>query len=141
MMLLDTNVISELGKAPARRDPKVVAWMEAQDSALVWTSVVCLEEIERGVLSKERKDQEAGRALRAWFENQVLSVLGSRAIAVDANVASTAAAMGVPDPRPLADRLIAATAAVHGLSVATRNVADFEPLGVRVVDPWSVGMG
>lgn len=136
MMLLDTNVISELGKAPARRNPGVVAWMEGQDSAFVWTSVVCLEEIERGVLSKERKDHAAGRALRAWFEDQVLSVLGPRAIAVDVAVASAAAAMGVPDPRPLADRLIAATAAVHGLSVATRNVADFEPLGVPVVNPW-----
>lgn len=136
MILLDTNVISELGKAPVRRDPRVVAWADAQDPALVWTSVVCLEEIERGVLAKERKDEAAGRVLRAWFEGQVLSALGPRAIAVDREVASAAAAMGVPDPRPLADRLIAATAAVHGLSVATRNVVDFAPLGVRVVDPW-----
>lgn len=137
MMLLDTNVISELGKAPARRNPTVVAWMEAQDPAFVWTSVVCLEEIERGVLSKERKDPVAGKALRTWFENQVLGALGARALVVDAEIASAAAAMGVPNPMPLADRLIAATAAVHGLSVATRNVADFEPLGVRVVNPWS----
>lgn len=137
MMLLDTNVISELGKAPSRRNPTVVAWMEAQDSALVWTSVACLEEIERGVLSKERKDPVAGQALRTWFDKQVLPALGSRALVVDAEIASAAAAMGVPDPKPLADRLIAATAAVHGLSVATRNVADFEPLGVRVVNPWS----
>src|SRR5690554_5975889 len=107
MMLLDTNVISELGKSSVRRDPSVAAWMEAQDSAFVWTSVVCLEEIERGVLSKERKDPAAGRALRTWFEDQVLSVLGSRALAVDMAVARTAAGMGVPDPRPLADRLIA----------------------------------
>jgi hypothetical protein len=74
--------------------------------------------------------------LRRWLEQQVLPAFGERVVPVDTAVARRNAALHIPDPRPVRDPLIAATALVHGPWVVTRNVADFTPTGVGVVDPW-----
>ena len=67
----------------------------------------------------------------------MLKVFAGRVLSIDVPVARQAARLQVPNPRPERDALIAATAVVHDLTVVTRNVADFEPMGVAVVDPWS----
>ena len=74
--------------------------------------------------------------LRAWIDHRVLPAFAGRILAVDPAVAQRCARLHVPDPRAERDALIAATALVHRLKVATRNVADFRPMGVEIVNPW-----
>ena len=90
-----------------------------------------------GIILVERRDERQGAVLRSWLEERVLVQYADRLLPVDLAVARRAAALHVPDPRPERDALIAATALVHGLVVVTRNVSDFAPTGVEVLDPWS----
>ncbi|WP_062464635.1 type II toxin-antitoxin system VapC family toxin [Demequina soli] len=136
MFLVDTNVISELRKARSSVNMHVFAWADGQPPELMHTSAMCLYELERGVLQRERTDPAQGASLRRWLDTQVAPAFAGRVLAVDADVAERAAQLQVPDPAPVVDALIAATAAAHGLAVVTRNVRDFERLGVAVVDPW-----
>ena len=140
--LLDTNVVSELRKVRSgRADPKVAAWADAQDAASLWLSVIVVQEIEIGVLLRERTDPAQGAHLRAWLEDRVLPAFAGRILPVTLEVARRGAALHVPDPRPARDGLIAATALAHGLGVATRNIRDFEGTGVRLANPWEGAEG
>jgi predicted nucleic acid-binding protein len=137
MFLLDANVVSELRKARAgRADKNVVAWAAGASAASMFVSVITLQELEIGVLLAERRDPPKGAVLRRWLEEQVLPAFGERMLLVDTAVARRSAVLHVPDARPIRESLIAATALVHGLSVVARNVADFAPMGVEVIDPW-----
>lgn len=133
-LLLDTNVVSELRRPKAHHD--VVRWAETVAKREAFLSVITIREIEAGVMMIERRDAAQGRLLRAWLEEQVLVEYADRIVDVDLAVARRAAGLHVPDPRPERDGLIAATALTHGLTVVTRYVADFEPMGVKVINPW-----
>lgn len=133
--LLDTNLVSELRKPNA--DAAVVAWAAGLSKQEAFLSVVTIREIEAGVLRVERRDPAQGAVLRAWLEEQVLEGYADRILPIDLPTARRAAALHIPDPRPERDALIAATALVRGLTVATRTVGDFEPMGVALVNPWS----
>lgn len=102
----------------------------------LFLSAIVLEELERGVLRIERRDRVQGAVLRAWLEDQVVPAFGGRVLPVNSLVARRAAALHIPDPRPVADSLIAATALVHGMTVVTRNVVDFRSAGLTVLNPW-----
>jgi predicted nucleic acid-binding protein len=134
MFLLDTSVVSELRRRQA--DPNVVAWARSVALPSLFLSAITIEEIEIGVMLAERRDPRQGATLRAWLENQVLTSFADRILSVDVTVARRSAAIHLPDPRPIRDGLIAATALVHGLTVATRNTTDFDPIGVRTFNPW-----
>ncbi len=137
MYLLDTNVVSELRKARAgKAHPNVTAWAGEVVPASLFLSVITVQELEIGVLLAERNDAPKGAILRAWLEGHVLPTFESRILPVDTPVARRSAALHVPDPRPVRDALIAATARVHGLTVVTRNVADFQSTGAGTVNPW-----
>jgi len=137
MFLLDTNVISELRKAgDGRADAHVVAWLSSVDAATLYLSAITLLEIELGVLRIERRDAPQGARLRAWMTHHILPEFLDRTLPVDAAVALRCAPLHVPDPRSERDALIAATALVHGMTVVTRNVADFEATGVPLLNPW-----
>lgn len=134
--LLDTNVVSELRKRPDRVDHRVAGWADQQPSDDLAISVITLMELEVGVARIERRDPIAGVGLRRWFENKVVEGFDQRLLTVSTAVARRAAVLHVPDPVPLADGLIAATALVHGLTVVTRNTKDFDRTGVPLINPW-----
>jgi hypothetical protein len=137
MFLLDTNVVSELRKIRSgKSDRNVSAWADSVDAADLFVSVVTILELEIGILRVERRDPASGALLREWMNERVLSAFANRTLAVDIAVAKRSAQLHVPDPRPIPDALIAGTALVHGMAVVTRNVADFAPMGVAVVNPW-----
>ena len=138
MFLLDTNVVSELRKAgDGRADPNVARWIAAQEAGRFYISALTLMEIEIGVLRIERRDPGQGLHLRTWLDERVVPAFSERVLSIDGPVALRCAQLHVPDPRSERDALIAATALVHGMSVVTRNVRDFEPTGVQLIDPWA----
>lgn len=137
MFLLDTNVVSEMRKLQtAKADQNVRIWCESVHPSDLFLSVITVQELEEGVIRMERRDAKQGDRLRRWFEKSVLLVYRERILPVTIAVARACATLNVPDPRPTADALIAATARVHGLRVVTRNVADFAGTGIGIVDPW-----
>jgi toxin FitB len=137
MFLLDTNVISEL-RRPARADRNVVKWARTIPAASFFLSVISILEIELGAQLSARKDAAQGAVLRAWIDDQILPHFEGRILAIDTPVAQRCARLHVPDRRAERDALMAATAMVHGLTVVTRNVADFEPVGVALLNPWQL---
>ena len=137
MYLLDTNVLSELRKAgDGKADPNVVAWLSSVDAAEFYVSVITLMELEVGILRVERRDAPQGERLRTWMHTRILPEFSERTLPIDRAVGLRCARLHVPDPCPERDAYIAATALVHGMAVVTRNVADFEPAGVRLLNPW-----
>ena len=140
MFLLDTNVVSELRKAKAgKADRNVARWAQSVPAGALFLSAITIQELEIGTLLAERRDRSQGAILRAWLEDRVLPAFADRILPVDTAVARASAALHVPDPRPIRDSLIAATALVHRLTVVTRDVGDFELTGARVLDPWLGG--
>ena len=138
MFLLDTNVVSELRKIRlGKADSYVAAWAESVDAADLYISAITVQELEIGVLLLERRDPLQGAIFRSWLTMHVLPAFTDRILIIDTAVALRSARLHVPDLRPVRDGLIAATALVHGMTVVTRNVADFEPASVLTLNPWS----
>lgn len=135
MYLLDTNIVSELRKA-GKAHPGLRMWARSLPAASLYLSVISILELEIGILLIDRRDRKQGGILRAWMDGHVLPSFDGRILAIDTTVAQRCAALHVPDPRSDRDALIAATALVHGLTVVTRNVGHFQPMGVAVVNPW-----
>lgn len=135
--LLDTCALSEYAKkAPA---PKVIAWLDEQDEAALFISVITLGEIEKGILKLRASDPIRSQKLTAWlgkveqrFAGRILP-LDAAALHVWAQLAAHAELAG--QPLPVMDGLIMATAQCHGLTVVTRNVQDFERYP-QVLNPW-----
>ncbi|MGN8154841.1 type II toxin-antitoxin system VapC family toxin [Agrobacterium sp. 22094] len=137
--LLDTNVVSELRKVgDGKADPNVTAWIVAHDARDMCISAITVLELERGILSIQRRDVAQGSRLRAWMDGRVRPEFAERTIVIDDAVATRCAHLHIPDRRNEADAIIAATALVHGLAVVTRNIQDFQGTGVVLVDPWNV---
>jgi predicted nucleic acid-binding protein len=140
MYLLDTNIVSELRKVRlGKADSGVAAWSEEVDAGDLYISAIALQELEIGVLRAERRDPAQGAMLRIWLDAHVLPAFAGRILPIDAEVARRGASLHVPDPRPVRDGLIAATALVHAMTVVTRNTSDFEPTGVATLNPWTGG--
>lgn len=135
MFLLDTNVLSELRRRD-RTHPGVAVWADGVRASDLYLSVITVLEIEAGALLVARRDAAQGAMLRTWIDDKVLPAFEGRILPVDTAVAQRCARLHVPDPRAERDALIAATALVHRLRVVTRNVADFAPMGVELLNPW-----
>lgn len=135
--LLDTNVISEYSRT--KRDERLRKWVDAQSEETLHLSVLTLGEIRKGTAllppSKRRTELEAWLAtdLPARFNGRLLPITGKIA---DLWGEMTAGAQAKGTPLPVIDSLLAATARHHDLTVATRNIKDFEACGIPVVNPW-----
>ncbi len=132
--LLDTNVISELRKGE-RADPHVTAWFADLADQEIFLSVLTIGEIRRGVENVRRRDPDAAAALDRWLA-MLSEAHGDRILQIDRAIAEEWGRMNVPDPLPVVDGLLAATARVQGLTLVTRNIADVEGTGVELLDPF-----
>ena len=139
MFLIDTNVISELRHDKPHQSTVVRALAEEQPvQQLYLSSITVLElelEMEMGVLRMERKDRSQGNVLRAWVE-AVFQQFDGQVLPFAAETARRCAVMHVPDAKSMRDSLIAATALQHGLALVTRDVADFDGINVKLINPW-----
>jgi predicted nucleic acid-binding protein len=132
--LLDTNIISEVRKG-ARCDPNVAAWYASIDDADIFLSVLALGEIRKGVERARSSDSAQARALEKWLDTVVRS-FGDRILPVDQAVADEWGRMSARRPVSTVDALLAATAKVHGMTLATRNVSDVAGLGAEFINPF-----
>jgi toxin FitB len=132
--LVDTNVISELRKRE-KADPAVQAWFASVADEEIFLSVLAVGEIRQGIERIRRRDPSAATALDRWLD-RVVGMHRDRLVPVDRLVAEEWGRMSVPDPLPVIDGLLAATAKVTGLTLATRNVGDVERTGVDLVNPF-----
>ena len=132
--LVDTNVISELRKG-RRCDPGVAAWFARVASEEIYLSALTLGEIRKGIESIRRRDGAAAQALEAWFQ-RLVATYSDRFLPVDLAVAEQWGRFNAPQPLPVLDSLLAATAQVHGLTLVTRNVKDVERTGVPCLNPF-----
>jgi predicted nucleic acid-binding protein len=134
-VLVDTNVISELRKG-ARCDPNVSAWFAALPDDAVYLSALVIGEIRQGIERIRRRDRKAARSLEAWLR-RLVAAHEERILPVDRRVAEEWGRMNVPNPVPVIDGLLAATARVNQLVLATRNVKDVAGTGVPTVNPFA----
>src|SRR5258706_10695014 len=132
--LLDTNVVSELRKG-ARADAGVRGWFETVAPSAVHLSVLVVGELRRGVERIRRRDSLGARSLELWVTSLV-DAHGDRILPIDRAVADVWGRLGVPDPLPIVDGLLAATALVHDLTLVTRDTRDVETTGVVTLNPF-----
>lgn len=130
--LLDTNVISEIRRG---RDPGVRGWADQLVDSELYLSTLTLGEIRKGIDLLRRRDASQADALADWLA-QLRRRFAQRILGIDATIAEEWGRINAIRTRNTVDSLIAATARVHGLTIATRNVADFEGCGVPLVNPW-----
>lgn len=131
--LIDTNVVSELRKGD-RANEGIRAWFAESSENELFTSVLVLGEIRRGIESIRRRDTPSALALEQWLD-RLTADFGERVLPIDARVADRWGKLNVPNPVPTVDGLLAATALVHELILVTRNVRDVANTGVRILDP------
>jgi len=115
---------------------RVTAWLSGSNAASFYISAITLMELEISILRVERRDRPQGNLLRAWMDRHVMPEFSDRTLPIDTAVVLRCANLHVPDPHSERDALIAATALVHGMTVITRNTADFAATNVSVLNPW-----
>jgi predicted nucleic acid-binding protein len=134
MFLVDTDILSSLTKR--RPNVNVVAWLGRRRSSELFVSVVSVGEIERGIALQRRSNPDFASALAAWLD-QVVTIYGDRILSFDLPAARRWGQLSAALGHEGADLQIAATALEHGLTVVTRNVSDFKPTGVAVLNPFN----
>ncbi len=134
-LLLDTVTISEFRKS-VDAHPSVIAWQKSVMGQKHWLSVITLNEIRYGYRKVEKRDPTFSKSLQRWYQGIVANAAEVSFLPVDHPIAEQAADFRALLGMSYNDSLIAATAQVHGLSLATRNVSDFAQTGISIVNPW-----
>lgn len=134
MFLVDTNVISEVRKGD-RCDSHVASWYASIQDSELFLSVLVLGEIRRGVELARRSDRRKADTLANWLA-RVEDAFGARVLPIDGTVADEWGRMSALRPVPVIDGLLAATAKVHGLTLATRDDEGVRGLGAHIVNPF-----
>jgi predicted nucleic acid-binding protein len=133
-VLLDTVTVSELRRAESRMHPGVWNWQQGIGDAFI--SVITLNELRYGIRKVARRDPDFAARLNAWYAQILARPQKFRVLPVDRAIAELAADFRAERDSPFEDSLIAATAKVHNLTLATRNIADFKDCGIDLVNPW-----
>lgn len=133
--LLDSNVVSELRKG-GRCDAGVEAWFAEVEEGDLFLSALTLGDLRKGVELLRRRDPLSADRLETWLLG-LPSVYADRILDVDERIADRWGRLNAPDPLPVIDGLIAATAIVHGLTLVTRNVSDVNRSGVPWLNPFT----
>jgi predicted nucleic acid-binding protein len=132
--LVDTNILSELRKGK-RADAGVRSWFAQVRDEDLFTSVLVLGELRRGIESIRRRDEPSALALEQWLSGLKTS-FADRVLPIDTHVAEQWGTLNVPDPLPTVDGLLAATALIHDLVLVTRNVRHLGGTGARLLNPF-----
>ena len=132
--LLDTNVISEVRKRSP--NPGVASWFGSVRPGELFLSVLVIGEITQGTERLARRDPARATVCKRWLD-QLVRVYGDRIIPLSTEIAEAWGRLNVPDPVPVVDGLMAATALVHGWTLVTRNTADVARTGVLLLDPFA----
>jgi predicted nucleic acid-binding protein len=131
--LLDTNVLRELGKTSPRKN--VAAWLKSVDDADLTISALTVREIAKGVAKLKKTKPETAAALEVTVK-AIFDAFEGRILPIDREVATVwGEALGASE-KHIDDAGLAAAARVHGLTVVTRNAADFSGRGVKLIDPF-----
>lgn len=133
--LLDTNVVSEARKG-SRCDTSVAAWYADHAEAVHYISAITMMEVKLGIHMAKRNNPDFAAVLDAWYEARLKPAFSGKVLSVDLAIAENCAQLHAVRKRSFRDALIGATALVHDLGVITRNVSDFEDMGVVVTNPW-----
>ncbi|MFB9908442.1 type II toxin-antitoxin system VapC family toxin [Allokutzneria oryzae] len=134
--LLDTNVVSEVRKKTP--NPGVAAWFASVPAHELFLSVLVVGEIRQGIDRLARRDPRQAEVFERWL-GQLVHTYADRIVPVTVEVAGTWGRLNVPDPVPVIDGLLAATALSHGWTLVTRNTADVVATGVRLLNPFESG--
>ena len=132
--LLDTNVVSELRRRTP--DAGVVAWFDTVDSRELYLSVLTIGEIRQGICRLHRRDQAQAAVFDRWLVG-LLGAYSDRVVPVTVEVAQEWGRLNVPDPVPVVDGLLAATAKLHKWTLVTRNISDVSGTGARLLNPFT----
>jgi len=135
MLILDTNVVSELRHGKPNQSSEVRRWAQTQATSRLFLSAITILELEKGILALEQRTPPQGSALRLWLTG-VRGAFAGRILPFTDRSATLCASLHVPNPRSERDAMIAATAIEHGFTVVTRNVQDFVHTGVALINPW-----
>lgn len=133
--LLDTNVLSELRKG-ARANPAVLRWLASVDADDLWTSVLVVGEIRKGVELVRARDRRQASSLDRWL-SELRKAHEDRLLPVTERIAETWGRMSAARPVSVVDGLLAATAVTHDLTLVTRNTRNVAGTGARVLDPFA----
>jgi predicted nucleic acid-binding protein len=134
--LVDTNVLSEVKRG--RGDARVKSWFAKIDNAALYTSVMVVGEIRRAIELIRRRDASQVVGFEAWLA-QLQDDFGDRVLPVTQDIAEEWGRLNAPDPLPVIDALLIATARVHDLVIASRNIRDVGRSGAHVLNPWQAG--
>ena len=136
--LLDTNVVSELRKREP--DPSVLAWWGSVRSADIFLSVLTIGEISQGIVRLHRKDSARAAVLQEWLDG-LKSAYQDRIVGLDIRTAEEWGRLNVPDPLPVIDGLLAASAKTRGWTLVTRDASGLARTGVSLLNPFAVPPG
>jgi predicted nucleic acid-binding protein len=131
--LLDTNAVSATRRP--KTEPQMTRFLAAVRPNDLFLSVLTLGELRKGLILKEKRSRDGVAALSTWID-EVQRSYSDRTIAVDTEIAAVWGKLSADRSRAVIDTLLAATAIVHGLTLVTRNVGDFEGLPMQLHNPW-----